>query len=372
MSSPILVTGGTGTLGQLVIPQLLNAGCVVRVLSRHPRDGGEKAEFVPGDLNTGQGIDAAVDGTEIIVHCAGSNKGDQDKARTLVRAASQAGVRHLVNISVVGADRVPVASRLDRAMFGYFGAKLAAEQVIAGSGVPWTTLRATQFHELILMVARQMTRLPVIPFPAGFRFQPVDAGEVAARLAELALGGPAWSPTWPARASTGWLTCSAATSRPAGRTGPWCRCGSPGRPPGRTGRARTWLPAGPWAAGPGKTSWPLRQVRPGRAGPRCAAAQPGADHRWQPGRPRAAGGSAGARLVEQRTPPAAASWDSRCSMVRGPMIAAVTAGWRRTNAMASSIRLIPAWSASSASCPAASSFRWFSGSDRPVRAGSGP
>ena len=176
MSSPILVTGGTGTLGQLVIPQLLNAGCVVRVLSRHPRDGGEKAEFVPGDLNTGQGIDAAVDGTEIIVHCAGSNKGDQDKARTLVRAASQAGVRHLVNISVVGADRVPVASRLDRAMFGYFGAKLAAEQVIAGSGVPWTTLRATQFHELILMVARQMTRLPVIPFPAGFRFQPVERG----------------------------------------------------------------------------------------------------------------------------------------------------------------------------------------------------
>ena len=191
MSSPILVTGGTGTLGRLVIPILLNAGCGVRVLSRHPRDSGDSAEFVPGDLDTGQGIEAAVDGTEIIVHCAGSSKGDEDKARTLVRAASQAGVRHLVNISVVGADRVPMASGLDRAMFGYFGSKLAAEQVIAGSGVPWTTLRATQFHELILMVARQAARLPVIPVPAGFRFQPVDAGEVAARLAELALGGPA-------------------------------------------------------------------------------------------------------------------------------------------------------------------------------------
>ena len=188
MSSPILVTGGTGTLGRLVIPHLLNAGCGVRVLSRHPRDSGEGAEFVPGDLDTGQGIEAAVDGTEIIVHCAGSSKGDQGKARTLIRAASGAGIRHLVNISVVGADRVPMASGLDRAMFGYFGSKLAAEQVIAGSGVPWTTLRATQFHELILMVARQMTRLPVIPVPAGFRFQPVDAGEVAARLAELALG----------------------------------------------------------------------------------------------------------------------------------------------------------------------------------------
>ncbi len=146
---------------------------------------------MPGDLDTGQGIEAAVDGTGIIVHCAGSSKGDEDKARTLVRAASRAGVRHLVNISVVGADRVPMASGLDRAMFGYFGSKLAAEQVIAGSGVPWTTLRATQFHELVLMVARQMTRLPVIPVPSGLRFQPVDAGEVAARLAELALGGPA-------------------------------------------------------------------------------------------------------------------------------------------------------------------------------------
>jgi uncharacterized protein YbjT (DUF2867 family) len=76
-------------------------------------------------------------------------------------------------------------------MFGYFASKLAAERVVADSGLPWTTLRATQFHDLILMVARQMTKLPVIPVPAGFRFQPVDAGEVAARLVELALGTPA-------------------------------------------------------------------------------------------------------------------------------------------------------------------------------------
>jgi uncharacterized protein YbjT (DUF2867 family) len=57
--------------------------------------------------------------------------------------------------------------------------------------VPWTTLRATQFYDLLLLVAQQMSRLPVIPLPSGFRFQPVDAGEVAARLVELALGTPA-------------------------------------------------------------------------------------------------------------------------------------------------------------------------------------
>jgi uncharacterized protein YbjT (DUF2867 family) len=98
---------------------------------------------------------------------------------------------HLVYISVVGADRVPVLSRVDRALFGYFASKRAAERVVAESGLPWTTLRATQFHDLMLMVARQLAKLPVIPVPAGFRFQPIDADEVATRLVELALGKPA-------------------------------------------------------------------------------------------------------------------------------------------------------------------------------------
>jgi uncharacterized protein YbjT (DUF2867 family) len=191
MASPILVTGGTGTLGRLVVPRLRDAGCDIRVLSRRSREGEDGIEFVTGDLATGEGIEAAVEGTEIVVHCAGSTKGDEGKARHLVRAASRAGVRHLVYISVVGADRIPVASGIDRAMFGYFASKLAAERAVAGSGLPWTTLRATQFHDLILTTARQMARLPVIPVPAGFRFQPVDAGEVASRLVELALGTPA-------------------------------------------------------------------------------------------------------------------------------------------------------------------------------------
>ena len=192
MASPlILVTGGTGTLGRLVVPRLLDAGHDVRVLSRRAREPGAGVELVTGDLATGEGIDAAVEGAEIIVHCAGGPKGDGDKARHLVRAASRAGVRHLVNISVVGADRVPVTSRIDRAMFGYFASKLAAERAVASSGLPWTTLRATQFHDLLLLTVRQLAKLPVIPVPAGFRFQPVDSAEVAARLVDLALSPPA-------------------------------------------------------------------------------------------------------------------------------------------------------------------------------------
>ncbi len=76
-------------------------------------------------------------------------------------------------------------------MVGYFGFKLAAERVVAESRFPWTTLRATQFHDLVLMVARQLAKLPVIPVPSGFHFQPVDADDVAARLVELTFGEPA-------------------------------------------------------------------------------------------------------------------------------------------------------------------------------------
>jgi uncharacterized protein YbjT (DUF2867 family) len=191
MTSPILVTGGTGTLGRLVVPRLRDAGCDVRVLSRRSHKSGDGIEFVTGDLATGEGVEAAVDGIETIVHLAGSAKGDEDKARNLVQAASRAGAPHLVYISVVGADRIPVVSGVDRAMFGYFASKRAAEKVIEDSRLPWTTLRATQFHDLMLMVAQALAKLPVVPVPAGFRVQPVDADEVAARLVELTLGEPA-------------------------------------------------------------------------------------------------------------------------------------------------------------------------------------
>jgi uncharacterized protein YbjT (DUF2867 family) len=191
VTAPVLVTGGTGTLGRLVVGRLRDAGCDVRVLSRRDREAADGVEFVTGDLAAGDGIEPAVAGAGVIVHCAGSPKGDEDKTRNLVRAASRAGTPHLLYISVVGADRIPLESRVDRAMFGYYGSKLAAERIVADSGLPFTTLRATQFHDLILTLAQQMAKLPVMPAPAGFRFQPIDPGEVAARLTQLALDEPA-------------------------------------------------------------------------------------------------------------------------------------------------------------------------------------
>ncbi len=77
---------------------------------------GKGFEFVAGDLAKDEGIEAAVERAEIIAHCAGTAKGDEAKARNLVRAASRTGTRHLVYISVVRDDRIPVESGVDRAM----------------------------------------------------------------------------------------------------------------------------------------------------------------------------------------------------------------------------------------------------------------
>jgi uncharacterized protein YbjT (DUF2867 family) len=101
------------------------------------------------------------------------------------------GPPHFVYISVIGADWIPIVSGIDRMMFGYFASKLAAERIVANSGLPWTTLRAAQFHDFILAAAQEMARLPVIPVLFGFRFQPIDPDEVAGEVVNLTLGTPA-------------------------------------------------------------------------------------------------------------------------------------------------------------------------------------
>lgn len=184
MAPVILVTGGTGTLGSHVLPLLTAAGHQVRVLSRRPHEPLPGVEYVVADLlhDDDGAVTAAVDGVDTVLHLAGGPRGDDRATATLARAAAAAGVSHVVAISVIGADRVPL---------GYFRAKLGAEQAVAGAGVPWTVLRAAQFHDLVLTAVRSMTRLPVVPAPGGLRFQPLDARDVGQRLVQLTLGPPA-------------------------------------------------------------------------------------------------------------------------------------------------------------------------------------
>ncbi|MFD5058205.1 SDR family oxidoreductase [Streptomyces sp. NPDC058394] len=172
----ILVTGGTGTLGREVTDRLRTEGHEVRVLSR-------RSQPYAVDLRDGTGLGAAVDGVDTIVHCATQPRGGDDTAAGhLIEAAKRAGVPHLVHVSIVGVDRVPL---------GYYRVKRQVEQMVEDSGLGWTILRSTQFHDLVLRVLAAAARLPVMPLPAGVRLQSIDTGEVADRLAELAVAGPA-------------------------------------------------------------------------------------------------------------------------------------------------------------------------------------
>ncbi|WP_128981110.1 SDR family oxidoreductase [Streptomyces roseicoloratus] len=176
-TTTILVTGGTGTLGRLVTERLREEGHQVRVLSRHTQP------YAVDLREGGPVLDTALDGVDTVVHCATTlGGGDEKAARVLVDAARRAGVRHLVYISIVGVDRVPLP---------YYRAKLGAERIVEESGPGWTILRTTQFHDLVLRVLEALAKTPVMLVPSGTSDQPIDVAEVAGRLCELAVGEPA-------------------------------------------------------------------------------------------------------------------------------------------------------------------------------------
>ena len=167
----VLVTGGTGRLGQRLLAPLQAAGHTVRQMSRR----GTGPGGVRGDLATGRDLAAALAGAEVIVHAASDPRGDPwqvDVAgtRRLVEAVDRDRLRHLVYVSIVGVDRIP---------YGYYRAKFAAEQVLLASGLPVTLLRVTQFHDFVDFLLDTARRGPVLPVPMGWRAQPVDVGEVA-------------------------------------------------------------------------------------------------------------------------------------------------------------------------------------------------
>src|SRR6478736_6549861 len=172
MNQPILVTGGTGNIGSRVVPLLRGAGQSVRILTRHPHSDSPGIHHVVGDTAHDHGLADAFEGVRTILHLAGGARGDDIAARNIVSAAQKSQATHLVLISVVGADRMPI---------GYFRAKAEAERSIVESGVPWTVLRAAQLHEFVLPIVRGLARLPITPVPTGLRFEPVHVDEVAAR-----------------------------------------------------------------------------------------------------------------------------------------------------------------------------------------------
>lgn len=175
-------------LGQALTPRLVHTGYTVRIMSRREAPAGTTVEWARASLETGEGLAEAAAGTDVIIHAASSpfrrtQQVDVQGTGSLLKAAHRASVVHFIYISIVGIDRVP---------FSYYRCKLAAERLIESGELPWSILRATQFHNLIDMGLHSLARTPfILPVPKDIPFQPIDPGEAADLLVEAVAAGPA-------------------------------------------------------------------------------------------------------------------------------------------------------------------------------------
>src|SRR5690349_11997198 len=175
----IVVIGGTGLIGAKLVKNLQQQGH--EVVAAAPSSG--------VNTITGEGLAEALAGAQVVVDLANAPAWE-DKAvleffetsgRNLLAAEAAAGVRHHIALSIVGTDRSP-----DN---GYFRAKVAQEKVIESARIPYTIIRSTQFMEFLSGIAAEGTKGNVVRISPGL-FQPIAADDVAATVADVALGAP--------------------------------------------------------------------------------------------------------------------------------------------------------------------------------------
>ena len=175
----IVVIGGSGLIGTKLVSNLRERGH--EVVAASPSSG--------VDTITGEGLAQALNGAQVVVDVANSPSWE-DKAvldffetsgRNLLSAEASAGVRHHVAMSVVGTERL-LAS-------GYFRAKMAQENLIKASPLPYTIVRATQFFEFVGGIAQFATEGATVRLPSAL-MQPIVSDDVAAAMAEVAIAKP--------------------------------------------------------------------------------------------------------------------------------------------------------------------------------------
>lgn len=175
----IVVIGGTGLIGSKLVARLRQRGH--EVLAASPDSG--------VNTLTGEGLSGALAGAHVVVDVSNSPdfsdaavlKFFETSTRNLLAAESAAGVRHHVALSIVGADRLPNS--------GYLRAKVAQENLIKASGIPYSILRSTQFFEFVGRIAQEATKENVVTLPVAY-VQPIVSDDVVAVLADVVLGSP--------------------------------------------------------------------------------------------------------------------------------------------------------------------------------------
>jgi uncharacterized protein YbjT (DUF2867 family) len=175
-----VVIGGSGLIGKKLVNNLQQSG--QEVVAASPSSG--------VNTITGEGLAQAFTGAQVVVDVSNAPSWEdkavleffETSARNLSTAEAAAGVRHHIALSVVGTERLLTS--------GYFRAKMAQENLIKGSGVPYTIVRATQFFEFIGGIAQFSTVGETVHLPSAL-WQPIAADDVATALAEITLAAPA-------------------------------------------------------------------------------------------------------------------------------------------------------------------------------------
>jgi uncharacterized protein YbjT (DUF2867 family) len=175
-----VVIGGSGLIGKKLVNNLQQSG--QEVVAASPSAG--------VNTITGEGLAQAFTGAQVVVDVSNAPSWEdkavleffETSARNLSTAEAAAGVRHHIALSVVGTERLLTS--------GYFRAKMAQENLINGSGVPYTIVRATQFFEFIGGIAQFSTVGETVHLPSAL-WQPIAADDVATALAEITLAAPA-------------------------------------------------------------------------------------------------------------------------------------------------------------------------------------
>ncbi len=196
----ILVTGGTGHLGRAITARLTWDGHEVRVLARRPGED-RTVEWVQGDLAARPDLTSALRDIDVVIHAATNSPAAQrgafrardffrsptdvdiDGTAALLEAAAEARARHFIHVSIAG---LPQMARVNP----YSRVKLAAEELVKASPVPWSIVRASSFYWLLERMVATMARRRILMLPGTVRMQPVDSDEFADFVVACLREGP--------------------------------------------------------------------------------------------------------------------------------------------------------------------------------------
>ncbi|CAF2643448.1 unnamed protein product [Rotaria sp. Silwood2] len=194
----ILVTGGNGVLGQAVSKLFLSNNTNFLIASRNQKaktyDNNNAASHLNlkwnyMDLSKKEGLNKSVNNDiDTILHLASihiqkidGQPGDIILTKNLLDSIQEKNIKHFVYISIVGIDKIP---------FSYYKAKLECEHLIKASGIPYTILRATQFHDFVDFVASKLLKFPITIVPKSFKVQPIQVEAVAMELDKIIKESP--------------------------------------------------------------------------------------------------------------------------------------------------------------------------------------